>query len=298
MVAQQSTTQPAFRLVATDLDGTLLDPAGQLSARTLRAARALQRARVPLILATSRRLTGALPVAEALGCPLTLLLYDGALVRSWPDGAELHRDALDAEIGQQAVEVLAAHRLRPIVQHCDARGEYLLIGPRVPRTRRADPYLALYHSQATEAPVAELCRNRGDPLRIVVFGERRRLRAAARDIATLPCGWQFLPIGNYGTSELTVFSPTASKAIALEHLALRFGIGMENVLAVGDGINDVSMVRAAGLGIAMANGGRATSAVADVIAPPNGEDGAAWAIERFILGIVGDTILHDDLVAV
>jgi hypothetical protein len=266
------------------LDGTLLGTDGQLSPRTLRAARALHEMDVPLVLATSRRLTGALPVAVELGFPVTLVLYDGALVRSWPGNTELFRDAINADIGQQAVEVLAAHRLRPIVQQSAARGECLLVGPHVPYSRRADPYLSIYQSQATEVPIAELCRNREDPLRIVVFGERRRLRAAARDISSLPCGWQFLPIGNYGTSELTVFTPTASKASALSRVAAQHGIPMEHVMAVGDGVNDVAMVRAAGLGVAMANGGKATRDAARVIAPPNSEDGAAYAIERYILG--------------
>jgi len=284
VAAKKIGKQPPYQLMATDIDGTLLGPDGRLSPRTLRAARALHEAHIPLVLATSRRLAGASSVAEALGFPLSLILYDGALVRTWPAGSELFLDPLSAAIGQQAVEILAAHRLRPIVQHHDKRGEYLRIAPRVPYSRRADSYLSLYQSQATEVPIADLCRNHGDPLRIVVFGERLRLRAAARAISQLPCGWQFLPFGNYGTSELTIFSPTASKATALTRLTARLGISMEQVMAVGDGINDVAMVRAVGLGVAMANGGRPTRAAAKVIAPPNSEDGAAWAIERYILG--------------
>lgn len=286
MVGVKPTTQSThhYHLVATDLDGTLLGPDGLLSARTLHTVRALHDEGVPLVLATSRRLTGAMPVAEVLGFSLTLILYDGALTRGWPGDGDVSCDALSADAGQQAVEILAAHRLRPIVQHYDARGEYLLIGPRVPYSRNADTYLSLYQSQATEVPVADLCRDRGDPLRIVTFGERRRLRAAAHDLAQLHCGWQFLPIGNYGTSELTVFSPAASKANALAGLAARLGIPMQRVMAIGDGVNDVEMVRSAGLGVAMANGGRATRGAARVIAPPNSEDGAAWAIEHYILG--------------
>ena len=284
MVEENRITRSTYRLVATDLDGTLLGPDGLLSPRTLQAAQRLHEAGVPLVLATSRRLTGAVPVAEALTFPLALILYDGALTRPWPATEGSVHNALSANVGQQAVEILAAHRLRPIVQYDDPRGEYLLVGPRVPHGGNADTYLASYQSQATEVPVADLCRDHGDPLRIVAFGARRHLRAAARDIAQLPCGWQFLPIGNYSSSELTVFSPAASKATALARLAAQLGVPMEQVMAVGDGVNDVAMVRTAGLGVAMANGGRATRDAARVIAPPNSEDGAAWAIERYILG--------------
>lgn len=273
----------AYRLVVADLDGTLLGSGGELSRRVMRAVRALHEARIPLVLATSRRMTAASPVAQILNFPLFLILYDGAIVRTWPEGAELFRDALDAEVGQQVVEILAAHRLRPIVQHNGPRGEYLRVGPRVPRSRKADTYLAIYEHQAKELPIAELSRGHADPLRIVVFGDQRRLRAAAREIATLPCGWQLLTAGSYGASELTVFSSTASKANALVRLSARAGISLEHVMAIGDGINDVTMVTTAGLGVAMANGARSTKRAADVIAPPNSADGAAWAIERFVL---------------
>lgn len=284
VAGKELTKKLVYRLVAADLDGTLLGPDGQLSARTLHTARALHEAGVPLVLATSRRLTGVLPIAEALGFPLTAILYDGALVRSLGGGPDLITNPLSAEIGQQAVEILAAHRLRPIVQHHGARGEYLLVGPHVPYSRVTGSYLTTYASQVIEVPVADLCRSHGDPLRILAFGVGRRLRAAARDIAQLRCGWQFMSVCNYGASELTVFSPTVSKANALARLAAQLGIPVEQVMAIGDGVNDVSMVRAAGLGVAMANGGRATRAAADIIAPPNSEDGAAWAIERFVLG--------------
>lgn len=274
----------SYQLVATDLDGTLLGPDGLLSARTLRAARGLFELGVPLVLATARRLTGAAKVASALGIPVTLILYDGALTLPWQGGADAVRDSLSADIAQQAVEVLAAHCLQPIVQYYDPRGESLLIGPQLLHSHDADQYISLYSSQVTELPVAELCRHHGDPLRVVAFGEHERLQAAARDISALPCGWQFLPIGNYGSSELTVFSSTASKANALTVLAAQLGIPLAQVMAVGDGINDVEMVRIAGLGVAMANGGQATQRVAQVIAPPNSADGAAWAFERYVLG--------------
>lgn len=283
MSGRDAQVEQAYRLVAADLDGTLLGLDGELSGRAIRAARALHEARIPLVLATSRRMTGASPVAQLLDFPLSLILYDGAIVRTWPDGAELFRDALDAEIGQQVVEILAAHRLRPVVQHNGRRGEYIRVGPHVPRNRKADAYLALYRDQAQEASITDLSRGHADPLRIVVFGEPRRLRAAARDIAGLPCGWQLLAAGSYGAAELTVFSATASKANALARLSARAGIAMEHVVAIGDGVNDVTMLAAAGLGVAMANGGRSTRRAADVIAPPNVADGAAWAIERYVL---------------
>src|SRR5262249_38257407 len=161
---------------------------------------------VTLALATSRRLTGALPVGEALSLRGPLILYDGAQIREHPSGKILAAEVLETAVAQQAVEILAAGALRPIVQHGDADGERLLVGPAWKGCDQGKAYLAHSSHQIAVLPVAALCRELPSPLRIVAFGSLRRLRAAAARIATLSCGWQLLPRGNYGAAELTIFS--------------------------------------------------------------------------------------------
>src|SRR5262249_4425374 len=121
----------AYRLVAVDVDGTLLDEWGELSAGTRAVLERLPAAGGVLALATARRLTGTVPVAEALGLPGPLIVYDGAQIREYPSGAILDEDALDATVAQLAVEILNDCGLRPIVQHGDTEGERLLVGPTV-----------------------------------------------------------------------------------------------------------------------------------------------------------------------
>lgn len=273
-----------FRMVVADLDGTLLDPMGRVTPRTKAVAAQLRERGIPLVLATSRRLTGAAPVASALGIDGPLVLYDGALVRHYPSGRQLYANALPANTAQAAAEVMAAHGLRPIAQHADSVSESLLLGP--PGAEQYDAgYLTLYGSHAEEVPVSDLCLGRPDPMRLVAFGPLERLAAAAQAIAALDCGWQLLPSGNYGTSELSVFAATASKATAVAELARRQRIPMDRVFAIGDGINDVSLLAAVGCGVAMGNGGVEARSVARALAPPNDADGAAWAIEVYVLGI-------------
>lgn len=271
-----------FRLVVADLDGTLLDPCGGVSARTRATAARLRERGIPLVLATARRLIGAAPIAAALELNGPLILYDGALVRQYPSGRRLHADRLPAAVGQDAAEILAAHGLRPIAQHGDSGTESLVLGPAHDARYDAE-YLARFNTHVHEVPLHALCRGRPDALRLVAFGPLDRLTAAARAVAPLGCGWQLLPMGNYGTSELSIFSPTASKANATSWLARQRGIEMAEVLAIGDGINDVSLLSAAGCGVVMGNACEQARAVADTIAPPNDADGAAWAIETFVL---------------
>jgi Cof subfamily protein (haloacid dehalogenase superfamily) len=276
-----------YRLVASDLDGTLLDLSGAVTERTRLVAGALRDAGVVLALATSRRHTGALPIAEALHLDGPLILYDGAQVREHPGGTVVMDDTLESSVAQEACAVLVRHDLRPIVQYGSEAGEWLRIGS-PPRIQTYDAtYLAHFASQVTEVPLDLLCYGEPCPLRVVAFGPRRRLLRAAAELATLPCATQILPNGNYNAAELTIFSSTASKGHALLRLAERLGIPRELTFAIGDGLNDISLLRAAGMSVAMGNACAEVRAAARHIAAAHDADGAAEAIERHVLGRSG-----------
>lgn len=286
-----------IRLIATDLDGTLLDPQGDLSPRTRRAIAAAHDQGTRVVLATSRRFTGSAPIARALATVDALILYDGAQVRDYPGADILSAVTLPSAAAQRAAEIMAAHGLQPIAQHADQEGERLVAGPpSLPGSRWAESYLTSVSQQVERVPLAEVCAGRADPLRLVAFGPPRRLRAAARDLAqhfavgeaiktgaTVELGTQILQMGSYGNAELTVFSPHVSKGAALHSLARRLDIPLAETMAIGDGVNDISMLRVAGLGVAMRKAPRAVQAAASVITGGNAEDGAAQAIERFVL---------------
>ena len=291
-----------IRLLAVDLDGTLLDPSGALTTRTRRAITQAAARGVRIVLATARRFTGAVPVADELGTVDALVLYDGAQVRAYPGGEILFAQALSAAVGQRAAEVMAAHHLQPIAQHTTRDGEYLLVAPAAPRGEWASAYLESAGQQVRRVPLERVCAGQQDALRVVAFGPLRRLRLVARELAgALPVGeairadppeeqpasrfaTQLLPMGNYGAAELTVFAPGISKGSALARLAGRYGIALERTMAIGDGVNDLPLLHTAGLAVAMGHAPRAVRAVADVITASNAEDGAAQAIERYVLG--------------
>jgi hypothetical protein len=111
------------------------------------------------------------------------------------------------------------------------------------------------------------------------------LRRAAVALAHIYAGRQLLLTGSYGLAELTVFARTASKGGALIHLAEHFGIALGETLAIGDGLNDVSMLRAAGLGVAMGQAPRRVRAVANAATASNAEDGFALALDRYVLSV-------------
>ncbi len=273
-----------YRLIVTDVDGTILTPEGELSPRMLRAARLAHERGVTLALATARRWTGAEPVARALGAARSLILYDGALRRTFPGGAVEAVDPLAADVAREAATRIAANGLRVVAQYSLAAGERMVATAETPHGEWMEPYLAMFSRQVRYRPLDALLTGTRKPLRLVSFGPLETLGTVADSLAGLPAGWQILPMGSYGVAELTVFSQGASKGAALTRLAADLGVPVEETMAIGDGVNDISMLRAAGLGVAMGHAAPHVRAAADVATASNAEDGAARAIERYALG--------------
>lgn len=280
-------TNGSFRLVAADLDGTLLNPRGELSPRTIATAHALHAAGITLALTTSRRLTRTAPIAAALDLRGPLILYDGAQIRSYPSRAIVAEHPLDAPIAAEATTTLLARGLRPVAQYGDERGERMLAAHAASRDSLDQRYLSLFSEQITFVSEDEFYTRLGAPLRLVAFDALDRLQTATEEISWQSSGWQLLPRGNFGTAELSVFSASASKGQALRALAQRLGIPLEKIFAIGDGINDVSMLSVAGLSVAMGNADRVVQDAAHVVTQTNAEDGAALAIEKFVLNSSG-----------
>lgn len=281
-----------IRLLALDIDGTILTPDGALSARVRRAIAEAQARGIVVALATSRRWGGVRELASELGLAGPLILYDGALVCDLPSGAALRRWTLDPEHALTAAQTLGAHELQPIAQYRDHAGERLLVSVEAPHPEWTRSYLERFRDQATYFALDAGEALAPEMLRLCAFGQFDPLRAAFDALDASPLGRQLMPMGDYGEAELTLFAPEASKGAGVRWLARRHGIPLAQTMAIGDGVNDVSMLRAAGLGVAMGNAAREIQQAADAVTAANTDDGAALAIERYALD--EDTPLPED----
>lgn len=272
-----------YKLVASDLDGTLLDSRGQVSPRAKRAIERVVEQGVHVALTTARRYVGTAPVADELGLAGPLILYDGALVRHHPRGTIFLRMPLTSDVVRDVAMLMAEHDLRPIVQTLSRDRERLLVPPAPSHHDFDGAFLKGFSQQVQTIELERLHVAAEEPLRVVAFGPANLLAPVQRLLRTAPAGAQLLPLGSYGSAELTVFAPQASKGAALAALASSLGVSMSDVFAIGDSINDLSMLRAAGMSVAMKNGHPLARKAARALTLSNDEDGFAIALERYVL---------------
>lgn len=265
-----------YRLVALDLDGTTIGH--DLVIRpAVRAAIAAVRARgVRVTFATGRQFAATVPFAAALGLTDPLICYQGALVRDPTDGATLLHTAMPpAEAGEAAEALLAAGVFA--IAYVDER---LCIAERRPEL---DYYLQ-FHPEGAEvvvAPDLPALLRATPPTKILFVAEgatvERELGQAAHQF-----GQRLVVTRSHEHfGELT--APGISKGVALAHLAEHLGIAREEVVAIGDQENDLSMIGWAGLGLAMGNAVATVRATAAATLPTVHEDGVAWGLRRYVL---------------
>jgi Cof subfamily protein (haloacid dehalogenase superfamily) len=261
-----------IRLVALDIDGTLLTSANRLSPAVAAAVRAVAERGVAVALATGRWYESARRWAGRLGLAAPIISHNGARITCPARDEDLLRLPLPLEPA------------RTIARYMDDRGihAHLTVGPYTYMRPRPDLDPARLPSEirlvTAFAPyVTE------PPLSLLVFDPE--------GISALPAVFQdrfqgslrFTVNHTSGTADhLTVHHPAADKGRALARVCAHLGVPPEQTLAIGDAESDTAMFAVAGLAVAMGNATDAVKARATVVAPSNDADGVAWAL-RYLL---------------
>jgi len=267
-------TQHPVRFLLSDMDGTLLLPDHSLSEQTIEAVRALRASGVLFSLATGRPPKAMLQVIEALGVNLPTAAFNGGTLVN-PDGSLLVAHYLPAAAALTTLTLFAD--LPDVEVWVFSAGEWLVKdgnGPLVPREQHGlgyppmvvecfEPYLERIDKIVAASNNTGLLIELEAQLLAQVDGQAQVSRSQ--------------PV------YLDVTAMLANKGAALETLAAFLGVPLEQTAAMGDGGNDPAMFHVAGLSIAMGQAEEAVKRQADVVTGANSEDGAAQAIERYIL---------------
>jgi hypothetical protein len=274
---------PRYRLLALDIDGTLLRSDKTISPRTLAAVEAARGRGVRVVLVTGRRHPAARRIAEQLGKDLDLVLHNGALIIE--NGEVLRCLPLPRALALRAVAVGRALAADPVL-HCGHRGEgRLMIEGIEPSNTLLVYYLDRSHPDVSSVPVLDDALHE-DPIQVMFGGAidamaQLRVRLDEELGAEVRIDRTVYPAS--GVQILDVLRAGVGKAEALAFLQRRWDVAAEETLAIGDNWNDHEMLEAAGLGLVMGNADPEMLRLGLAVLPTNDEDGVAVAIEREIL---------------
>lgn len=275
----------AIRLIALDIDGTLLDSRWKLPEVNRAAIAEATRRGIEVALVTGRRYDFALPIARQIGAPLTMIVSNGAVIRS-NDGQTRLRHLLPRET---AAKVLA---------HCQEwRSGSAVIFDRALENQivlevldDTDPIRGAYYSRNREyigvVKPLENCLTE-DPIQVMLSGAVAAMREAEAVLRAAPFAGEFaLAVTVYDSrnfSMIDVINPVCSKGSSLAEWAKVRGIGRDEVLAIGDNHNDLEMLTFAGVPVVMGNGVEELKSFGWHQTASNDEGGVAAAIEQFAL---------------
>jgi Cof subfamily protein (haloacid dehalogenase superfamily) len=264
---------PRYRLLATDLDGTLFGHDLKIGDRTRSALMGLGERGVALVLATGRMYQATLPFARELGITTPLITYQGAWIRHPHTHKDVWHHVMEVELAREALAALAETGL-----HVNLYMNDKLYLQNV--TEEARGYTALARVDFEQIMDWEQVLREGGPTKLVAIGPEPEI-----------VKWQAVMKERFGNrlfvtqsqpTFLEFAGPMVGKGRALEHLAAQLGVAREEVVAVGDGLNDLDMIEWAGLGVAMGSGHPGLKAKADRVTASLAEDGVAVLIEQLI----------------
>lgn len=274
----------AVRLLALDIDGTLLRSDKTLAPRTRQALDRARACGVRLVLVTGRRYPSARRVADELGGEVPLVLHNGALVVE--AGRVLRCRPLAKEAARGAIGLGRAAGLEPVL-HCGALGEgLLLVDAAAPRSGLVGYYLERAREEVRVVGDLEAELERVVAIQVMFGGTRAQTEPLRARLSQSLCGLARVERTVYPASGLVlldVVNPAVGKAEALAWLQRRWGVGAPETLAIGDNWNDREMVAAAGLGFVMGNADPELLALGLPTLPTNDEDGVARAVEEHVL---------------
>ena len=274
----------SIRLIAVDIDGTLLNSSFQVSDANLQALLDAHERGVEIALVTGRRHHFALPVADSLGFSVTLISSNGAVTRS-SDGSLFHRDLLPAEIAREMVCHMAAFRANTVLSF-DREGKGALV---VETTELLNVALRRWMEKNSEyldvvRPLEDAVTE--SPVQATFCGDIARMREAQQVLRDSSL-WERITVlrTQYEDRDLCivdVLNHGCSKGHALRRWAEHRGIERRQVMAIGDNYNDIEMLEFAGVPVIMANACDELKQNGWMITLGNNQDGVARAVESVL----------------
>ena len=262
-----------IRLIASDMDDTLLNSNTKITERTAEAIHKVIKKGIIFLIATGRMYVSVKPFADALGLDVPLVTYNGALVKGSKSGKVYYEHPLKLET---ALELLA---------YCKEKGYYIQSyqGDEL-WVKEATAFSAEYTriSGILAKPVGEkLYHPEVAPYKLLAMTKPEEFQKVWQDIQRQFAGK--VVVTSSRDNFLELMEPGVNKWEAVKAVAESYGISPEEIMCIGDSNNDLSMIENAGIGVAVANAKPAVQAAAKLVTASNDEDGVAKVIEQVVL---------------
>ena len=274
--------QRDIKLIAFDLDGTLLNSEKELTPRTRAALEAAAQAGIELVPATGRFYRGMPEAVRALPFIRYAITINGAQVLDTKTGETLYSAEIPTE---EAIEFFSYLDTLPVIYDCYINGWGCMTAW---MQDRAEEYISNIHSLNMVRELREGVPELKEHLRAGGY-RPQKMQLFTRDIPlrdelvhSLARRYPQYAVSTSLPNNVEINSHDADKGRALLGLAEKLGIEREQTMAFGDGLNDLTMLRAAGTGVAMANGHPEVRAAADLPAEDCDSDGVAKVIEALL----------------
>lgn len=273
-----------YKMIVSDIDGTLLNSQGHLTEGVKSAVRKLHAEGVIVTLATGRNLRGVLPLVEELGLNVPVILGNGTVIVDPLKKETLLHRPLPVDTAHKILDVIAGHGLWSSIFVHTFEG----IDTYYDRDPGFDAaYLFVNRDPSISRQVEDFRQLTGvDPLKVLLIDRPEKVNPLIEDLKKIDDHKFSMFVSTYdfpGYTFLEMFDHASSKAAGIDHLAKQFGIAAEEVVAVGDNLNDMEMIEYAGLGVAMGQGVEELKRAADWTTRSNDEDGVAHLIHERIL---------------
>ena|GEM_PF-157839 len=295
--------QPRYRMLVSDIDGTLLTSDAVLPDEVRATILEARRAGIVVTVATGRRYvttekvlrdlelhgpwcgadesTGA-RARRALRTP-PVIVQTGAIVTSSDGHTTLFRDPLPQADAQTALDILVDAGLQPIVYENRVLDQHLLTGPAEFDSPSAALYLNYNPDLVVRLPYEKLIAD-GDPLQLAVIDRHERLEPVVPRLESVNCRTLLSYSGNVESSFMEVFHKDCSKGHAVARIARYLGFSLDEVVCIGDNWNDTEMLAIAGCGIAVANAAPEIAIHARRRTVSNNEQAVAQVLRQMMAG--------------
>lgn len=263
-----------YKLIAVDLDDTLLDSRRRISQRTIETIQRVQQRGIYVTFATGRMFCSAQPFAKQLNIDLPLITYQGALIKNVLSEEVLLHRTIPLDLARQLIKLLQQdnYHINLYIDDDLFVAQANELGERYARNCRVD--LNVVGDLLAFMKVA--------PTKILAVDSPQRISKLQQQLEQIYTP-DVLHICTSKPEFLELSHPEATKGHALAELAKLFNVRQQEIMAIGDSYNDIEMLEYAGLAVVMDNAHDDIKKFADYIAPSNDQDGVAEVLEKLVL---------------